>query len=481
MRREDTEHLGAGETDDGPAGGAAAGSDGTTDGATGDGHAVGPDAAGPGRARRAGAASWHGARAAGAATGRGASYLFRQTRRATHAEGAGDSGLSRLIELHAFNAAGDAAVAISLAGTLFFQVPTDQARGQVALFLGLTMLPFAIVAPLIGPFLDRFSHGRRWAIGATMALRAFLCWVLADAVTGSSISMFPAALGVLVASKAYGVTRAAAVPRVLPEQLELVKANSKVSLAGVAGAAISAPLAIGASSFGPAWSLRYAFVVFVGATVLAILLPPRVDNTAGEQRLSRRGRRRPPVPRAVVIGLRSNAGLRMMSGFLTLFMAFLLRDKPFPGWEDKPELLLGLVIGSAGLGSTLGIGLGNVARRVRPEVTVVVTLLVDAAVAVLAALFFGLPAAVLLGLTAGLTQSFGKLSLDALIQREVPERTRAGAFARAETLLQLCWVLGGFLGIALPLEPRLGLGVIAAVLIGWSAWTLIAVRRRQPA
>ena len=82
--------------------------------------------------------------------------------------------------MHAFNTAGDAAVAISLAGTLFFQVPTGEARGQVALFLGLTMLPFAIVAPLIGPFLDRFSHGRRWAIGATMAIRAFLCWVLGD-------------------------------------------------------------------------------------------------------------------------------------------------------------------------------------------------------------------------------------------------------------------------------------------------------------
>ena len=101
----------------------------------------------------------------GAAPGARPAYTLRQARRATHAEGAGDTGLSRLIELHAFNAAGDAAVAISLAGTLFFQVPTDQARGQVALFLGLTMLPFAVVAPLIGPFLDRFSHGRRWAIG----------------------------------------------------------------------------------------------------------------------------------------------------------------------------------------------------------------------------------------------------------------------------------------------------------------------------
>ncbi|MGZ6804470.1 MAG: MFS transporter, partial [Nocardioidaceae bacterium] len=376
-----------------------------------------PAGAGPssGRGRfahgtaRAATASWRGARRAGAATGRGAGYALRQARRATHAEGAGASGLSRIIELHAFNSAGDAAVAISLAGTLFFQVPTDQARGQVALFLGLTMLPFAVVAPLIGPFLDRFSHGRRWAIGTTMALRAFLCWVLAGAVSGHTAAMFPAALGVLIASKAYGVTRAAAVPRVLPEGLELVKANSKVSLAGVAGAAISAPLAAGAASFGPPWALRYAFLVFVGATILAILLPAKVDHTAGEQQLARGSRRRAPVPRTVVVGLRSNAGLRLMSGFLTMFMAFLLREQPFPGWQDKPALLLGLVIGSAGLGSTIGIALGNVLRTVRPEVTVVATLLVDAAVAVLVALVWSLPTAVLLGLTAGLTQSFGKL------------------------------------------------------------------------
>ena len=320
-------------------------------------------------ARAAGVATGRGARAAGHATGAAAGYTFRQARRASHAEGAGQSGLSRLIELHAFNAAGDAAVAISLAGTLFFQVPTDQARGQVALFLGLTMLPFAIVAPLIGPFLDRFSHGRRWAIGATLATRAFLCWVLADAVSGDSVALFPAALGVLVASKAYGVTRAAAVPRLLPDQLTLVRANSRISLAGVAGATVSAPLAVLASTFGAQWSLRYAFGVFVVGTILAILLPGRVDSSAGERESGLPGvgrRSRVVVPRPVVAGLRSNAGLRMLSGFLTMFMAFLLRNDPFPGWEDRPELLLGLVIGSAGLGSTIGIALGSVLRAVRP-------------------------------------------------------------------------------------------------------------------
>ena len=433
--------------------------------------------------RRRGRAITDAARRAGAATGRAAGYTYRQARRATRAEGAGETGLYRLIELHAFNAAGDAAVAVSLAGTLFFQAPTGEARLQVAQFLAMTMLPFAIVAPLVGPVLDRFGHGRRWAIGGTMALRAFLCWVLADSLSSGSLALFPAALGVLVASKAYGVTRAAAVPRLLPEPLTLVKANSRISLAGVAGAAVSAPLAALAASLGGQWALRYAFAVFVGATILAILLPARVDSAHGEEQLAiGKGQRHRtllggPVPRVVVVGLRSNAGLRLLSGFLTMYMAFLLREEPFPGWEDKPALLLGLVIGAAGVGSTIGIALGSLLRSVRPEATVVLTLVADAVMTVVVAVFYGLPTAVLLGLTAGLAQSLGKLSLDALIQREVPERTRTSAFARSETLLQLSWVVGGFIGIAMPLNPQLGLGVAAAILTTWTGFVVQSRRR----
>jgi MFS family permease len=430
-----------------------------------------------GRVRRAGAATSRGIRRTGSGSARAATYVYRQARRATHAEGAGDSGLARLIEMHAFNAAGDAAVAISLAGTLFFQVPTAEARTQVALFLGLTMLPFAVVAPLIGPVLDRFSHGRRWAIGSTMAFRAFLCWVLAGEVVDESIVMFPAALGVLVASKAYGVTRAAAVPRVVPPDLGLVKANSRISLAGMAGAALSAPLAILASLAGPDWSLRYAFLVFVGGTVLAILLPAGVDDARGEERASLSGTTRARVPAIVVRGLRCNMGLRVLSGFLTLFMAFLLRDEPFPGWEDRPELLLGLVIGAAGLGNTIGIGLGSVLRNVKPGTVVVLVLVADTAAAVTAAVFYSLLTVVLLGLTAGVCQALGKLSLDSLIQGNVGDRTRSSAFARSETLLQLSWVVGGFLGIALPLIPRVGLGVAALVLVAITVWVVTSVRR----
>jgi MFS family permease len=446
--------------------------------------------AGRGRARAAGAAR-RGKQAAGLtgrgigrsakATGRAATFTFTQARRASHAQGAGSSGLSRIIELHAFNAAGDAAVTISLAGTIFFADPGG-ARWPVALFLGLTMLPFAVVAPLIGPFLDRFSHGRRWAIGGTFAVRGLCALIAADAIASDSVLLYPAALGCLVASKAYGVARAATVPRLMPADLSLVKANSRISLAGVVGAAISGPLAAGAAYFGGQWSFRYAFVVFAAGTVLAILLPARADASGGELQVTMSGKKqRFQMPVPIVFALRCNAGLRMLSGFLTIYMAFLLTQNPIHGWEDKRTILLALVIGSAGVGNTMGIGLGNLLNRVNPQITVVVALLVDASMALVCALFFGLPTAMLFGLTVGVAQAMGKLALDALIQRDVPERVRTSAFARSETLLQLSWVIGGFLGIAL--DPhwgaKVGLGVLSALIVGWTLFVVVNRPRQR--
>ena len=437
------------------------------------------------RARAVGRSTARGVGLAARGAGRVSRYAAQQAHRAANAEGAADSGLSRLIVLHALNAAGDAAVAISLAGSLFFQVPTGEARGQVALFLGLTMLPFAVVAPLLGPFLDRFAHGRRWAVGSTMAVRAFLCWVLAGAVVDDSAWLFPAALGVLVASKAYGVTRAAAVPRLLPRGLTLVRANGRVSVAGIVGVAISAPIAAAATYVGSPWTLRYAFLLFVVATVAAIRLPGAVDATRGEGELVLLGGddtpdsarpRRVHVPARVAYALAANCGPRWLSGFLTMFLAFVLREHPIAGWS--PELLLGVVIGAAGLGNALGVLAASLLRRIPPMSTVSIVLLADVGVTLVASLRYGVLPLALLGLVAGLGQSLAKVSLDATIQRDVPDRVAASAFARSDTVLQLAWVVGGFVGIALPLDPaRLGLGVACAVLVAWAVYVLPRGRR----
>lgn len=399
-------------------------------------------------------------------TGRAGKATGRRIRGLTGAQGARESGLSRLIELGAVNAAADTAFAVSLAGTVFFTVPSGEARDRVALFLLLTMAPFAVMAPLIGPFLDRFRHGRRWAIGATLGLRGFLVWSLAASIgDAGSAWLYPAALGCLVASKAYGVTRASAVPRLLPKDVSLVTANSRVSLAGVAGATVSAGISAGFAAIGPEWSLRWAALVYTIGLVLAITLPKRVDSPAGEEGVGPAGKeaRRSAVTAAVARGIRGNLGLKFLSGFLTMYLAFLLREHEVGGINGT--VLTGVVIAAAGLGTSLGTALGSLLKARSPEPIVLIVLTVDAGLATLAAVLYGVPVLLALGLGAGICSSLGKLSLDALIQRDVPENVRTSVFARSETVLQLAWVIGGGCGIVMPLVPRLGFGFLAGVLL----------------
>ncbi len=405
--------------------------------------------------------------------------LARRIRRATHAQGAGESGLGRLIELHAVNSAGDMLITVALASTIFFSVPTGEARGRVALYLLVTMAPFALLAPVIGPLLDRIPHGRRAAMAAAMLARALLALALSGAVAGGGIELYPAALGVLVSSKAYGVVRSAVVPRLLPARVPLVKANSRVTLAGLLATGAATPVAAGLHLVGEAWPLYGAFAVFVLGTFLSFLLDPKVDSAKGEgtallatgepqaaheTKAAARRRRRPglrTVGSSVVHGLAANASLRALSGFLTFFLAFLLREQPLDG--HHPAFLLALVAGAAGAGNAVGTAIGAWLRSRAPEAIIVCVLCAAVGVAVLSAVLLKTPTVAAVAATAGVAQALGKLSLDALIQRDVPEHVRTSAFARSETLLQCSWVAGGAVGIALPLWGTLGMAVAAGI------------------
>jgi hypothetical protein len=164
----------------------------------------------------------------------------------------------------------------------------------------------------------------------------------------------------------------------------------------------------------------------------------------------------------VVLALAAEGTLRGLSGFLTFFLAFLLRVHPFPGL--KPTVALGFVVAALGIGNTLGTVLGSWLRSRGPEILVTLMLALATAAAVGATLFYGLLTVTLLAGVAGLSQSLGKVALDALIQRDVPELVRTSAFARSETLMQLTWVLGGGLGIVLPLVGRVGTATAAGIL-----------------
>lgn len=462
----------------------------------------------PARSRTARAAAGTGRAAVG--IGRAARAAGRGLRRAANAEGAGESGLGRLVELHTVVLAGDTLVTLALAGTLFFAVPVGEARGRVALYLLTTMAPFVIVAPVIGPLLDRLRHGRRWALAATCGVRAVLAWLMAVAVAGphqDAALLYPSAFLLLVASRAYTVTRAAMVPRVLPAAVSLVRANSRVTMAGLAATAVAAPLAVGLAHLGVAWPLGLAVPVYAVGAWLCLTLPKQADSAAGEEtvtitgtiplselrrgvaayaRAEERARSGTLVGRAaaewgrrravrgvgpvVVTALRANAALRALAGFLTLFLAFLVRAHPIGGLS--PTMAVAVAAVAATVGSVIGTGLGSLLRRRAPEALAPIVLTTAAVCSTLGAVVYGLITVLLVAAATGFAQSLGKLGLDALIQREVPERWRTSAFARSETTLQLAWVIGGAVGIVLPLDGRLGLGIAAGVMFVVLALTI---------
>jgi hypothetical protein len=183
----------------------------------------------------------------------------------------------------------------------------------------------------------------------------------------------------------------------------------------------------------------------------------------------------------VLAALCSAVGARLLTGFLTLYLAFLMREQPLPGYSGA--FVLALVVGAAGVGNALGTVLGNALRRQSPDVILSAALLADVLAAVATAIFYSLWTLLALGLVAGLAAQLIKLSSDAVLQRDIDESVRTRVFAWSETVLQMAWVVGGGIGIALPLIPHLGFGVIAVLLVlvlAASARIRMTARQRRP-
>lgn len=418
--------------------------------------------------------------------GRTAGLVYGRIQRVTQRDGAGPSGLASVIEMSAVNSMGDLLVTLALANSLFFSVKPDEARTKVALYLVITMVPFTLLAPLIGPLLDRLRGGRRFAMALTALTRALLALVLARSISGGGLTLYPAAFGCLAASKAYGVSRSAVIPRVLPEGTTLVRANSRISIAALAASTVFTPIALGLGKIGPQWPLGLAALVYFLEVWLAIRLPKFVDSNEGEVKARLRKRERGAAAAAgprpdrrlravgpsVVLALRVNAMMRVFAGFFGIFMAFLVRRHPVGGLRDLTAI--GIIAAVIALGSGIGSVLGGWLKARAPEAIVVAALALSAVTAVVAAFFYGLPMVIALSAVAGIAPALAKLSLDALIQRDTAEEVRTSAFARSETLLQLAWVLGG--GLALPLSATTGVLGLSLLATGLSVMALVSAK-----
>jgi hypothetical protein len=392
----------------------------------------------------------------GAQTSRTGSSLLRSLQQSVTSVFRGwGHGYRRLAESHAASVAGDALVGVALAGTLLFTVPTTEARQNVALYLVITLAPFAILGPLLGRVFEKAPGAYR----AGMILSSLGRFGVAIALSFSidSFLLYPLAFALLVLSRFHGIARSSVLPVVVRNTTELIDANARLARAGVLATAAVVPfgVAVGAVA-GPLPILVAAAALFLISALAGTQLPPvRITPTevgSGRYRL----------PRPVRLARFATAGVRCLNGYLVLLVAF-----AFSGVDVGIGSLAALLAG-AGAGYFAAAWLAPaIGRYVREEPMVVGALAVIAMAAFIGAQLLSLVAAVVLAAAAGFAWGMAKFAFDAITHATVPAGERGKAFTISESMFQVAWVFGALIPV-LPFWPTtLGLasaGVIALVI-----------------
>ena len=396
------------------------------------------------RPRRSGRRLGRAVRAGGRSVGRRVQQLF-STR---------GQGFLRLAQSHAGNAAGDTLVALALAGTLFFDVPPATARDRVALWLLLTLAPFAVLGPALGSVYQRFPRSYRTGLALSAVLRAVLVIVMAFNTEG--LWIYPLAFGVLILSRLHGISKNSLLPVVLSGRAELVAANSQLARIGVLAGAVAVP--VGALIRGyPAVLLIVAAIVYLWAANHAVHIPDAVPDEVRLRR--RRGRKRVILPRTVRVSRVATGWVRLLNGWLLLTVAFAFRDM------EAGILDFGALLGAASFGYFLSSFSAPVLeRRFAEEPMMVAGLTVEAGAAFIAAQVFNLGSAAVLAAAAGFAWGTAKFGFDGLLQSTLPPEDRGTVFTWSETLFQLAWVIGAVMPVALQFDTEVwlvGAGILA--------------------
>jgi hypothetical protein len=354
--------------------------------------------------------------------------------------------------------AGDVAMVVSLAGSLFFSISPDAARSKVLLYLLVSFAPFAVVAPFIGPFIDRATGGRRLVIQLTAIGRALLFVIMIFHL--DDLLLFPLSFGVMVLQKTYSVSRSALIPHVVNNKTELVEANSKLGLISGAIGALAAIPAGGLAAISPKLSLLFGVAMFVAAVIAASSLPRGAVSPAARLAEPPELQKDSLRSAAVAMGL-----IRAVIGFLFFELLFWLRENSYS------NLWIGLVIGASTVGLMLGNGLAAPLRgRLREELMLTAAVVMIAVAGIAAAAFGGVGAAIALAGIANLASGIGRMAFDSIVQRDAPGANQGQSFARFETRFQLSWAMAGVIPVLFTFPGRVAfltvgmIGVLAGVL-----------------
>ena len=347
-------------------------------------------------------------------------------------------------------------MAVALADSLFLSISPDAARTKVLLFLAVSMAPFAVVAPLVGPFVDRMKGGQRMVVVLVGVLRAFVLVGMASSL--DSLTLFPLAFAALILGKTYAIAKSAIVPTTVNDESKFVESNSKLGqISGITGFVVAGPVAA-LQLIDTRAALGLGVIAFLAASLNAYRLP-KMAIQVGQSDAREEEELHSPSIVAASIAMRT---LRFAVGFMFFHLAFWLRQ------EIAGTAWFGLAIGLSGL-ATLGANFAGpyLRRRMRVEMMLFASLVFVVLVALFATWYDRVVGGIVLVAAVNAAAAIGRLAFEATVQRDAPDANRGKVFARFETQNQIAWVCGGLIPVIISPSGWLGFaGVVVISSVG---------------
>ena len=347
-------------------------------------------------------------------------------------------------------------MAVALADSLFLSISPDAARTKVLLFLAVSMAPFAVVAPLVGPFVDRMKGGQRMVVVLVGVLRAFVLVGMASSL--DSLTLFPLAFAALILGKTYAIAKSAIVPTTVNDESKFVESNSKLGqISGITGFVVAGPVAA-LQLIDTRAALGLGVIAFLAASLNAYRLP-KMAIQVGQSDAREEEELHSPSIVAASIAMRT---LRFAVGFMFFHLAFWLRK------EIAGTAWFGLAIGLSGL-ATLGANFAGpyLRRRMRVEMMLFASLVFVVLIALFATWYDRVVGGIVLVAAVNAAAAIGRLAFEATVQRDAPDANRGKVFARFETQNQIAWVCGGLIPVIISPSGWLGFaGVVVISSVG---------------
>lgn len=371
--------------------------------------------------------------------------------------------------VHAINAFAEACFTVSLAGSLFLSISFDAARPRILIYLACTLAPFVLVAPLLGPLVDRIRGGHRAMVVVTMVGRSVVSLVMAWQLR--DLLVFPLAFSILVLAKTYSVTRNALIPRLVPGD-ELVEVNSRLAVLGTLSSGIGGACAAGLLTLTSARAVPLlAAAVYALGALAALCLPAstgRVVEPDTEIVWSELH------ARTILVAQSSMLAMKGVAGFLLFLLGANLKRSGAPTW------FFGLAFVANGVGSFVGNTLAPALRvRLTEAQMLAGAVAVGAGISGVAAIAANRAGTVIAAFGIGLCAAVAHQAFYAAVQQHAPDVDRGRTLAAFDTRFQLAWVVGALIAVAARPSLQVGFALLTAVLLA-DAIDLLLRRSRNP-